>query len=217
MRTSASALRKLALATSALIYALASSAGLTANLERFAGSAGLPVLAVQTLAASLTLVVAFLIVYRLLQYAWIRRVHGVWLYQSTSGNCGLATIRIVGDEIRYSVDLYSSVTDLLEAVDGLAGASQRCLAHARSRVALYDGEKVEIVYAIEQSNPDYPSREGLLTLVHTSSPNELRGYWKSDIEGGAIPRRGTLEFMRPAIFRSFINAREAKNETTEES
>lgn len=213
MTTSASALRKLALAFSALVYALASGSGLAHTLDRFAGRAGLPSLGVQTLVASLTLVVTFVVVYRLMQLVWIRRIHGEWLYESTSGNCGLATIRIVGDEIRYSVDLYRSVADLLAASDGLAGANQRCFAHARSRVALYDGEKVEIVYAIAQSDPDYPSREGLLTLVHTSNPNELRGYWKSDIEGGAVPKRGTLQFMREKTFRAFVETSDSQSGT----
>jgi hypothetical protein len=212
MSQSSASLRRLALALSVVIYAVISSTGFSQWVASAASGIGLPETILEASVASLTLVAVFLVTYRVMQRIWIRRIHGTWLYRSTSGNAGLAEIRIVGDDIRYSVELFESVKDLLDSINGIPGASQKCFGHARSRVAIYDGEKLEIVYSIQQSNPDYPSREGLLTLVKTSNPAELKGYWKSDIEGGAEPRRGTLDFMREKSFRRYVERMQSSSE-----
>jgi hypothetical protein len=200
--------RQLSMTAAAFAYALLAALVLEDGLTAMASFLRLPAPLVATLAGAVTIVVLYWVAVRLGLLWWAAPVRGAWVYESSSGNWGLATVSVEGDGLAYDVELYKRPEHVLDALDGLPGSARYCFAHARSRVANYAGRRLEIVYYIDQSSPDYSPREGLLRLEPTMRSDEMKGYWKSDIEGDH-PRRGVLDFWRESVFRAYMEQTEA--------
>lgn len=144
--------------------------------------------------AALSLAVIVRLVQRLLLLAWARPVLGRWVYESSSGNWGLAVIDIHGGELRYSVQLYATRAEVLAAVLGQPDAVSSCFATVTSVGVTFHNGSVELIYKIDQTSNEYAPRSGMLTLSPLS-PRTMKGYWKSDIDGTEA-NRGVLDMQR---------------------
>lgn len=150
-------------------------------------------LAVLVSALSLALIVG--IVQRLFLLIWAHPVLGRWVYESSSGNWGLARIDLRGGELTYSVQLYRTEADVRAAVRGEPGFAARCFATVSSSGVTYEKGQLELIYNVDRSHEDYATRSGMLTLAPLDR-SAMKGYWRSDILG-AEPSRGTLDLHRP--------------------
>ncbi|MET8118770.1 hypothetical protein [Micromonospora sp. NPDC005189] len=151
--------------------------------------------AAAVLLSALSLAIIGSIVQRLFLLIWAQPVLGQWIYESSSGNWGLAHIGLRGGELTYSVQLYRTERDALAAVRGEPGFVSRCFATVSSVGVTYEKGDVELIYKINQSHEDYAARNGMLTLSPLSEW-AMKGYWKSDILGTEASR-GILDMYRP--------------------
>lgn len=182
--------RQASLATAAVIFSVLNIAVLQrADLPdlRSKGTA--------VLLSALSLALIGGVVQRLFLLIWAWPVLGQWVYESSSGNWGLARIDLRGGELTYSVQLYRTEADTLAAVRGEPGFVARCFATVSSVGVTYDKGQVELIYKVSGSHEDYQPRSGMLTLTPLSEW-AMKGYWKSDILG-AEPSRGVLDLYRP--------------------
>ncbi|GAB2927230.1 hypothetical protein GCM10027280_13260 [Micromonospora polyrhachis] len=143
----------------------------------------------------LSLALVASVVQRLFLTIWAHPVLGIWVYESSSGNWGLASIDLRGGELNYSVQLYRTEADAMAAARNEPGFASKCFATVTSVGVTYDRGQVELIYKVGLSQGDYEPRSGMLTLSPLS-PGEMKGYWKSDILGDE-PTRGTLDLYRP--------------------
>ncbi|GAB3143388.1 hypothetical protein GCM10027290_19600 [Micromonospora sonneratiae] len=182
--------RQASFAVAAIIFSTLNVVALKqADLRGF-----LPV-AVAVVVSALSLALVVSLVQRLFLYIWAYPILGQWVYESSSGNWGLATLELRGGELNYSVQLYHTEADAMAAVRNEPGFVSRCFATVSSVGVTYDRGQVELIYKVGHSHGDYETRNGMLTLTPLS-PGEMKGYWKSDILGDE-PTRGTLDLYRP--------------------
>ncbi|MEV1331885.1 hypothetical protein AB0J20_20185 [Micromonospora costi] len=182
--------RQAALATAAVIFSVLNVVVLQrTDLEDVRTKAA----AVLISALSLALIAA--VVQRVFLLIWAHPVLGQWIYESSSGNWGLARLDLRGGELTYSVQLYRTEEDAQAAVRGEPRFVSRCFATVSSVGVTYEKGQVELIYKIGQAHEDYAERSGMLTLSPLSEW-AMKGYWKSDILG-AEPSRGTLDMYRP--------------------
>jgi hypothetical protein len=136
--------------------------------------------------------------------AWAMPILGRWVYESSSGNWGVADLLLKGTELTYSVQLYETGDDALAAVRGERGFAAKCMATVSSAGVFYDAGTVELIYKIEQVDERYAPRSGRLTLRPLGA-GAMKGYWKSDLRG-ADPATGVLNMYRPSHFPSHPKA-----------
>jgi hypothetical protein len=126
---------------------------------------------------------------------------GQWVYHSTSGNWGLATMRLSGDSLTYEVGLYFTEADLRLAV---AGSTAKLAGSARGEFGVYEDGEFRVHYNIRYSSPDYPARQGSLVVKTVAGgADQLHGYWFSDlieIKDGKATNTGELEYERVGTF-----------------
>ncbi|MCI4062563.1 hypothetical protein MRQ36_08295 [Micromonospora sp. R77] len=182
--------RQAALATAAVVFSVLNVVLLQA-IPLDDGESKL--LAVLLSAFSLALIGG--VVQRMFLSIWAHPVLGQWVYESSSGNWGLARIDLRGGELTYAVQLYRTEEDALAAVRGEPGFVSRCFATVSSVGVTYEKGQVELIYKVDRSHEDYATRSGMLTLTPLSRW-AMKGYWKSDILG-AEPSRGVLDLYRP--------------------
>lgn len=131
--------------------------------------------------------------------AWAKPVLGRWIYESSSGNWGLARLEIRGGDLNYSVQLYRTEAEALGALKGVRGTVSSCFATVTSGLVDYAAGRVELIYKIDHTSSGYESRSGMLSLSPLSS-RTMKGYWKSDVRGDE-PQRGVLNMARVETFR----------------
>lgn len=188
-------IRQAALAVGALLFS-----GINVSVFSVFKPAGVIGILSAIMVSALSLNALFRLVQRMLLLAWASPVLGRWVYKSSSGNWGLATISIRGGELTYEVQLYMTESDTMAAVREEPGFVTNCFATVTSIGATYRGGQVELIYKVDRAHEHYPLRSGMLTLTPLS-PNAMKGYWKSDIEGDE-PKRGILDMWRPDRVRS---------------
>jgi hypothetical protein len=149
--------------------------------------------------ATATLAVIVRLIQRLFLLAWASPILGLWVYESSSGNWGLANIGLRGGDLTYTVQLYRTAQDASAAADNEPGFAAKCFATVSSVGVTYENGTVELIYKITQTQDEYAPRSGMLSLSPLS-PTAMKGYWKSDI-AGAEPSRGVLNMYRHGVMR----------------
>lgn len=144
---------------------------------------------------------------RTIQYVllniWAKPVLGSWVYKSTSGNWGLATIHLIDNELKYNVNLYPDENSVRAAANGEYGFGEKIMASVDSISVEYNRGTLTLIYLITQTNKAiYAPREGMLKLTPLPGNSAMKGWWKSDIEGSNDPKSGQLDLVR---LRNFLN------------
>ena len=155
-------------------------------------------------ALALGLIVRF--VERVLLKIWASPVLGSWIYESSSGNWGLASIHFVGNLLKYKVDLFPDAKSVHAALNNEDGFGEKVFASVDSISVEYDHGKLSLIYVITQTDSSiYAPREGILKLIPLSGGSAMKGFWKSDYSNpdtkdGASPRSGILNLVRVEQF-----------------
>lgn len=157
---------------------------------------------VSVLISALALGLIVRIIQRVLLNFWSEPIRGTWIYESTSGNWGLARIQLVSGRLKYTVDLYPDEISVRAAANNDYRFVDKVLASVESISVEYSEAKVSLIYQINMTDEDvYAAREGILKLVPLPGGKSMKGYWKSDIEGEA-PKHGVLNLVRVEQFLS---------------
>ena len=126
---------------------------------------------------------------------------GEWVYASTSGNSGRASIRLSGNSLTYDVDLYRTEADLRDAV---TGSPAKVAGSATGEFGVYEHGEFRVHYNVRYSSTDYPARQGSLVVKTVAGrADQLHGYWFSDlieIKDGKATNTGELEYERVGTF-----------------
>lgn len=132
---------------------------------------------------------------------WAKPVLGSWVYNSTSGNWGLATIHLIANELKYNVNLYPDEDSVRAAGNKEYLFHEKIFASVDSISVEYSGGTINLIYVITQTDSAfYVPREGILKLTPLPGGSAMKGWWKSDIEGSDSPRRGQLNLLRLRYF-----------------
>ncbi|MBB5871681.1 hypothetical protein F4553_005060 [Allocatelliglobosispora scoriae] len=183
--------RQMALAGGAVLFSVLNSVTLA-----FVRPSGLGQTAVAAIVSAFSLAVIVRTLQLILLRWWAHPILGEWVYESSSGNWGLARLDIRGGDLRYTVQLYRTQADTLAAVRQEPGFVAKCFATVTSVGATYLDGQVELVYKIGTTTQEgYAPRSGMLTLSPLSY-SAMKGYWRSDIQGSE-PSRGVLDMYRP--------------------
>jgi hypothetical protein len=132
-----------------------------------------------------------------------RSIRGEWVYKSSSGNWGHVRIYLEGTDLRYSVDLYLSKSDLIRAL--AEHIPMPTIGHGIDRLTVYSNETLYIWYHVPATRYgiiEYPERHGLLTLTRTNDKNNYSARWErtgsiaSSFSTGDKQIGGTAEIAR---------------------
>lgn len=191
-------LRQLSIAAAAITYS-AIVAGLAPEIATTLdqlpeGAAAL----LRTLTSAVTLLALISGFQRFVVYVWAKPYLGEWVYESSSGNWGYARIVTQSSDLAYEVYLYQTREAIRRAVSSHFGAPHGCIGATHSTMVRYDGNNVELVYVVDNTDPSYRAREGILTLHLMPGGQAMKGYWRSGTDTGE-QRTGVLNMVRASV------------------
>lgn len=176
--------------------------------------------------AGLKIGLLIVILEQLLYRFFARRIIGRWVYESTTGNFGIAEIAprgfwAGGTTITYAVNLYRNGDEVISAMKQKGDTTP--FGTADGIVTSFKDDKLTLIYQVHIGSEKYNARKGILSLSPSPDSGIMTGIWEStrindDVK---VPDRdvrvGDLRMYRYRRFLQIWNDRRSQNEQIKES
>lgn len=143
-----------------------------------------------------------------------RKFIGRWIYESSSGNFGIAEIKphgfwAGGTTLAYAVNLYRGPEEIMSTLQRTGDVTP--FGTAEGIVTSFKDDKLTLIYQVHVGAEKYDARKGILTLSPSPDSQVMTGIWESTkINDSAekIPDRtvrvGDLWLYRPRRFVKIV-------------
>ncbi|MEX3694385.1 hypothetical protein AB3X91_41120 [Paraburkholderia sp. BR14263] len=143
-----------------------------------------------------------------------RRIIGRWVYESTTGNFGIAVIAprgfwAGGTTLTYSVNLYRNGDDAFSAMKQTGDTAP--FGTADGIVTSFKDDKLTLIYQVHIGSEKYSARKGILSISPSPDSGIMTGIWESTKinDDAKVPDRdvrvGDLKMYRYRRFHQIWN------------